>query len=241
MPRKFRYIMCSLCAVLFLSIAPGSARSQETPWQPHLFRYKISSHGINVGEMKTAISPVQRRGGHALRFQSDLAVDANLIVFRTTSRSHEDAVVSDQGTLSYRKRGEENGKSYDVEGGLDGGSFRFKLQENGAARDVLVPRRSYDYTTFDCPEKGMKREGETMELRLLDMERAVVVSRRYHFVKTEDVEVGDRTIRCKVVDFSDSQHSCRRWLASDGRGVIIVRQDGKGKGGTYSLRLVSLK
>jgi hypothetical protein len=73
------------------------------------------------------------------------------------------------------------------------------------------------------------------------MEQATVVTRRFHFVKTEDIEVGGKTIRCKVVDFSDPANNCRRWVASDGRGVIIVRQEGKGKGGSYALRLVSLK
>jgi hypothetical protein len=196
---------------------------------------------MNVGELKTVMSQVTHKGDHAVRFESDLAVDANLLIFKKNSRSHEEAVVSGQGTLSYLKRGEENGKSYHVEGSLESGGFHFTVHDDGRSREVSVPRSSYDYTTMDCPETGMKREGETMVVRLLDMGSATVVSRRFSFVKSEDVEVGGRTIRCKVVDFSDPLNNCRRWIYSDGHGVIIARQEGKGKSGSYSLRLVSLK
>jgi len=34
--------------------------------------------------MKTAISPVQHADGPAVRFQSDLAIDANLLLFKVT-------------------------------------------------------------------------------------------------------------------------------------------------------------
>ncbi|MBJ6724447.1 hypothetical protein [Geomesophilobacter sediminis] len=72
------------------------------------------------------------------------------------------------------------------------------------------------------------------------MEQATVVPRRCHLVRSEEVEVGGRKILCKVVEFSGPNNRCRRWVTSDERGVLIVRQDGSGKGGTYSLRLISM-
>lgn len=240
MPKKSSFIICIFTALFLLATNPHVGRTREIPTHGRTFRYKISSRGFGVGELKTALSPVPHKGSRAMRFESDLAIDANLIFYKKNIRSREDALVSEQGTLSYRKRGEENGKKFSVEAALEGGSFRFKLVENGTAKNLAIPRGSYDYTTMDCPETTMKREGESMELRLLDMSCAEVVIRHFHFLKTEDVEVGGKTIHCKVVEFSDPNNSCRRWVSSDERGVIIVRQDGKGKSGNYSLRLVAL-
>jgi len=203
-------------------------------------QYRITSHGLDVGEMKTVLSPAPRRGSRAVRFESDLAVKANLLLYKVNSRSREDAVIGDNGTLSYRRRGEENGNRHEVDADYENGVFRFKLRENGTDRSVLVPRSGYDFTTMDCPETTLLKEGDSMEIRLLDLEHARVVRRRYHWRSTEEMEVGGRRLTCRVIDFSDPDNSCRRWISSE-RGVIIVRQDGKGKGGSYSLRMVSVQ
>lgn len=203
-------------------------------------RYKITSRGFGVGEMKTVISPVQHAGSRAFRFESDLAIDANLLLFKVSSKSREDALIGDKGTLSYRRQGRDDGRSLTVDAALEGGTFRFRVNDNGVARTVAVPRSSYDFTTMDCPETTMQLEGDTMEVRLLDMEHARVVTRKFHWIRSEELEVGGKRLRCRVVDFSDANNSCRRWISKDERGVVIVRQDGKGKGGNYSLRVVSV-
>jgi hypothetical protein len=94
---------------------------------------------------------------------------------------------------------------------------------------------------MDCPETTIAREGEQLEIRLLDLENARVVNRRYVWAKTETVKVGEQTIRCRVVDFEDPDNACRRWIARDGLGVIIARQEGKGKAGPYVLKMTSLE
>lgn len=229
-------------ALLILSLlAPCLLCHAETP-RPggRTLRYRITSRGLNVGEMKTVLTPVQHAGSGAVRFESDLAIDANLLFYKLSSHSREQALIGEQGTLSYQRQGTENGKNSSVVAVLDGDGFRFKLQENGAARTVLVPKSSYDFTTMDCPETTLKREGETMEVRLLELEHARVVKRRLHWVKSEEVEIGERRLKCRVVDFSDPNNSCRRWLSKEG-GVIIVRQEGKGKAGNYTLRMTSLQ
>jgi len=206
-----------------------------------LFRYRITSRGFGVGELKTVISPMQHPGGRAVRFESDLAINANLLLFKVASRSRDDAVISEHGTLSYRRHGQDNGRSLTVDAALEGGVFRFKVNDNGVARVVAIPRSSYDFTSMDCPETTMQREGDIMEVRLLDLEHARVVTRKFHWIKSEELDVGGKRLRCRVVDFSDLNNSCRRWVTNDERGVIIVRQDGKGKGKNYSLRMVSLE
>ena len=205
-----------------------------------ILRYKVTSRGLGVGDMKTVISPVQHAGGRAVRFESDLAIDANLLLFKVTSSSREDGVIGEHGTLSYHRQGQENGRSLTVDAALEGAGFRFRVNDNGVSRTVTVPRASYDFTTLDCPETTMQREGDTMEVRLLDMEHARVVTRKFHWIKSEELEVGGKRVRCRVVDFSDENNNCRRWVSNDERGVVIARQDGRGKGKNYSLRMVSI-
>lgn len=207
-----------------------------------LCRYRITSRGLGVGELKTVISPAQHAGGRAFRFRSELSIDANLLLFHVRKSGREEALVSEHGTLSYHRQGEENGRSTTVDAHLEDGVFRFRIGENRDSRQVSVPRGSYDFTTMDCPETTMKREGDTLEVRLLDMEHARVVTRKFHWLRSEEVEVGGRRLNCRVVEFSDPNNDCRRWVSGDERGVIIVRQDGKGRGsGNYSLHIVSVE
>lgn len=81
-----------------------------------------------------------------------------------------------------------------------------------------------------------KRE---MTLRLLDLENLKVVTRKYRWVKRETVKVGGRSIPCTVVDFEDEVKKCRRWVKENDRRILIVRQDGAGGVGSYSLRIRS--
>jgi hypothetical protein len=203
-------------------------------------RYRISSKGFGVGEMRTVIAPLQHAGARTVRFESHLDIAANLLFFKVNSTSHEDALIGENGTLSYKRKGHDNGKTSEVDAALDGGVFRFKISDNGVTRSVSVPRSSYDFTTMDCPETTMKREGEVLEVRLLNLESGKVVTRKFHWIKNEDLEIGGRHLHCRVVDFSDADNSCRRWVSCGDGGVVIVRQDGKGKHGPYSLRMVSL-
>lgn len=236
MSRRFRLPLL-VALLLGASYLLGHA---ETRSGRRTLCYKISSRGLGVGELKTVFSPAPQGGSRAVRFESDLAIDANLLLYKVSSRSHEEAVICESGTLSYRRRGEENGRSSSVVAALEGDTFRFSVNENGASRSVAVPRSAYDCTTMDCPETAMKSEGGTMEVRLLDLEQARVVRRKFHWVKSEEVEIGGRRLHCRVIDFKDPNQSARRWVSTDG-GVIIVRQDGKGKSGPYSLRMVSLQ
>lgn len=239
MPKRSSALL-SLLLVLFLLASYLLCHAEQHRGAGRTLRYRITSRGLGVGDMKTVLTPVQHAGGRAVRFESDLAIDANLLLYKVSSRSSEQAVIGEHGTLSYRRQGEENGRSSTVDAVLEGDAFRFNLRENGESRTVTVPRSGYDFTTMDCPETTMQREGETMEVRLLDLERAKVVKRRLHWVKSEEIGIDGRRLRCRVIDFSDPDNSCRRWVSKEG-GVVIVRQDGKGKSGNYSLRMTSLQ
>jgi hypothetical protein len=203
--------------------------------------YTIHSRGLKVGELKTVCSFVPHNDKRALRFESVTRIDANLLVYAYRLQTREEAIVADEGTVRYERTSKENGDQAQVEGHLENGRFLLDIRENGKRRTVAVSRESYDYTTMECPEVRMKHEGEEMTLRLLDLETLSVVKRTYRWVATEEVEVDGRRIRCRVVDFEDPNKQCRRWIKPDEKGAVIARQDGKGKGGTYSLRIAHLK
>jgi hypothetical protein len=203
--------------------------------------YTIHSRGMKVGELKTVCSFVPRNDRKALKFESSTRIDANLLVYAYRLQTREEAIVTDDGTVRYERSTTENGDQTRVDGRLDHGRFLLEITENGRRRTMAVSRQSYDYTTMECPEVRMGREGEEMTVRLLDLETLAVVTRRYRWVKSEDVEVSGRRIHCRVVDFEDPNKRCRRWIKPDEMGAIIARQDGKGKGGSYSLRIAQLK
>jgi hypothetical protein len=115
------------------------------------------------------------------------------------------------------------------------------VTENGKQATLLIPRRDYDRTTMECPEALMDfGAGGKATLRILDMEHLVIVTRNYRLVREEIYKLGGKEYPCRVVDFSDIYKSCRRWIGMDGDTVIMFRQDGKSKEGTYSVRAVSL-
>jgi hypothetical protein len=235
MPKKCSALL--LCSLLFSVLV---CRAEIPKLQGRTMRYRVTSRGLGVGAMKTVISPTLHAGARAVRFESNLDIAANLLFFKVNSSTREDAVIGENGALSYQRKSQDNGKSSEVDAVLDGGVFRFKLNDNGQARSVVVPRSSYDFTTMDCPETTMKREGDSMEVRLLNLEQGRVVTRKFHWIKNEDLLIGGKRLHCRVVDFEDADNSCRRWVSCGAGGVIIARQDGKGKHGTYSLRMVSL-
>jgi hypothetical protein len=235
MPKKFSALLSCLLVSSVLV-----CRAEIPSLQGRTMHYRVTSRGLGVGAMKTVIAPAHHAGARAVRFESHLDIAANLLFFKVNSSTREDAVIGEHGALSYKRKSQDDGKSSEVDAVLEGGVFRFKLSDSGVARSVAVPRSDYDFTTMDCPETTMKREGDSMEVRLLNLEKGRIVTRKFHWIKNEDLEVGGKPLHCRVVDFEDAENSARRWVSCGAGGVVIVRQDGKGKHGSYSLRLVSL-
>jgi hypothetical protein len=202
--------------------------------------YEVFSHGLKIGEVKTVCAPIVREQRKAYRFESSTHIDADFLLFSYSLDKKEEAMINEEGTFNYRRTSQENGKTVQVTGRMENRSFRFTIDENGSRRILVIPREKYDFTTLDCPEVSMGPGETERNLRVLDLENLTIVKRKYRWVKDEDVDVAGRNIRCKVIDFQDSNKKGRRWLEEDSLGVLITRQDGKGKGVSYSSRLTSL-
>jgi hypothetical protein len=202
-------------------------------------RYEVFSHGMKVGNVKTVCGPVVQDRKTAFRFESSTSIDVQLLFFSYRLEKKEEALIGKEGTYNYRRAMQENDKSVLVAGKMETGAFRFVITEGGLKRTLIIPREKYDFTTLDCPEITMGPDEKERVLRILDLENLVIVTRKYNWVKDEDVDLDGRKIHCKVIDFEDLNRKGRRWVEGDGMGVLVLRQDGSGKGVTYSSRLAS--
>lgn len=231
--KSLQGITVALAIVLF------GASSALTTQGTKESRYKIYSRGIRVGELVSSISHHPGSGEKVLKYVSTCSIKANFVVYSYSMENREEALVGEGGTFSYLRTERENESKRRVEGKLVNGKFHLQVQENGVNRSVVIDRNQYDSTTMECPEIAMKKEGDHLELRLLDFETLSVVTRKYSWVKSEDVNMGGKIFHCRVIDFEDANKKCRRWIKPDDPGVIITRQDGRGKNGSYSLRMIN--
>jgi len=202
--------------------------------------YFVYAKGLKVGELKTVCAAESAEGRRMVKFHSDMRINADFIVYSYALATTEEAIVGDGGTLRYRQTTRENDKLRQVDGRFENDSFHLELKENGTSRTLVIARNEYDFTTMECPEIRLKKEGDELALRLLDLETLSVVTRRYRWIRCEDVVVNGKRFRCRVIDFEDVNKKCRRWITEDNLGVIIARQDGNGKTGSYSLRMQTL-
>ncbi|NVN91709.1 MAG: hypothetical protein HXX11_14045 [Desulfuromonadales bacterium] len=224
----------TLGAFLSSGVWGGNSDTRES-------RFAVYSHGFRIGEA-TAVCSLAGNGDSAIyTFSNTTKVTANFLVHSYLLDNHEDAVVGKGGTLRYSRTVKENGNAVTVEGALENNAFRLKVTEQNTSRVLSIPRERYDYTAVECPEIHMKREGEMMTVRLLDFEALEVVTRHYTWVRSEALHVGGKTYTFRVVDFEDKNKKCRRWIRVDDVGVMIARQEGSGKKGAYSVKLVEYK
>lgn len=202
--------------------------------------YSVFSHGFKVGQVKTVCEPVSRGNKKCFKFHSETLVHANFLFYSYGLDKTEEALVADDGAFYYKRTSMQNGKAQQVEGQLQKSGFYFTIEDNGDKRTQVIDRGEYDFTTLDCPEFNMGPEEKEKNLRVLDFEHLKVFKRSYKWLKNEDIQVDGKLIKCKVIEFSDPYKKCRRWVKIDELGVLVVRQDGKGKEGSYSTRIVSL-
>ncbi len=235
MKRWFGYVlMVSFFTLLATGVWGGTSDSRES-------HFTVYSHGFRIGESTSLCSLTGSKDHIAYKFSNTTKVNANFLLHSYTMEKHEDALVGKDGTLRYTRFSKENGNAVTVEGALENAEFRIKVIEKKVARTLSIPRERYDYTTMECPEIHMKREGEKMTVRLLDFEALDVVTRRYTWIRSENLQVGGKTYSFRVIDFEDKNKKCRRWIRADEVGVMIARQEGSGKSGAYSVKLVEYK
>ena len=233
--RRSRWII--LAVLLVVAVVGAGYAAVAAPPARESF-YRIYAKGFRIGEFKSVYSIVPHENRKVLKFEAHTKIDANFVFYSYSLDSREEAFVGEEGAIRYRRTSKDNGVSQQIEGKLENGKFVFDIRENGSRRSMAVPREQFDATTMECPEISLKREGDEATLRILDLEKLMVVKRHYRWIKNEEVTVDGKNTLFRVVDFEDANKSGRRWIRKDEIGVSIARQDGRGKDGSYSLRLV---
>jgi hypothetical protein len=228
----------SVLHFLFLSFLLAGVYPAFTATAGTETRYDVLAKGLTIGSVVTIQKAAGAGDGEPrIHYENRTDVNASFLWFGYRSSTTERAEIRGNTLVGYARRGQENGTPVDVEGRLAGETFRFTVMGEGGSRTVSIPRSSYDHSTLECPEATMDfgPDGKST-LRILDTEYLAVVRRSYQLVKEDICRVGGREYRCRVVDFHDPHKSCRRWIGRDGDAVVMFRQDGKGKSGSYSVR-----
>lgn len=229
------YLCSLLLSALLLIPAPGSA----TTAAPNDSRFAVYSHGIRIGEITSHYIRRDEDEHSVVFFASRTRISADFLVTSYSLEGDEEARVGSEGTLSYRKSWRENGVAHQVDGRVTGGGFSCARTTTGQEpRTVIVPREGYDFTTMDCPELRIMREGESLTVRLLDLESCEVVTRRYRWVRSERLTVNGASDFFRVVEFRDRHRSATRWILPATVGVRIARQEGTSAAGSYTVRAV---
>jgi uncharacterized protein (UPF0262 family) len=223
-----------LCLMLFVSSFAGiPART--------VAHYKVSSMGLDVGNVTTTQRMTEEAGMASVDFETKTAIKASFLWMGYHQDTIEKGTLQRGELIRYSRKGRENGTTIDILGRLEHSSFRFEVREQGAMRSVVIPRSSYDYTTMECPEARLDfSDKQQVTLRILDVENMAVVKRDYHFVRNTLYSVGGKELPCRIVDFSDRNKKARRWITWDGSAVVMYRQDGKGEKSSYSVQATSI-
>lgn len=237
---SFAAALLILFIPLVITARATEVNSADGPVPVRESLYQINSHGFHVGEMKTIFQPQMLDGRLTVRFRATTEIDANFLFFSKQSVSRADALVGKNGTIEFHHSYQGDGEAREVEATFSDAEVRLDIKEAGTARTVIFPRDRYDYTTMDCAEMSLTKEGEQRVIRLLDLEHVRVVTRSYRWKKSEDIPIGARSINCRVIDFEDRDTHGRRWITQDEKGIIIVREEGCGESGSYVLKLTGL-
>ncbi len=203
--------------------------------------YAVSSMRFSIGDAVTTQRMSEEGGTSKISFETRTAIRASFLWLGYRLSCTEKGTLVNGTLVSYSREAEENGVPIAIEGRLGEAAFRFDAREHGVARTVVIPRSSYDYTTMECPEARIDFSATPqVTLRILDVEKMVVVQREYRLVRTAHYTVTGKEYPCRIVDFSDRNKQGRRWIGWDGTAVVMYRQDGKGEKSSYSVRATSV-
>ena len=111
-------------------------------------RYKIFSRSIRVGDFASTITHPDASNPKILKFVSICNIKANFIVYSYALENREEALVGEEGTISYLKTEKENENKRRIEGKLIDGKFQLQVLDNGHKKSIVIDRAQYDFTTM---------------------------------------------------------------------------------------------
>ena len=236
---QVRRVILWVCFVV-LSLIPIFAYSAYNTGRTTA-HYTVSSKGLTIGDVITTQHNSEYGGAGNVLFETKTTVKASFLWMGYHLDTLEKGSIKRGELTTYSRKGRENGDKIDVEGHLEHTSFRFNVHEKGTTHTVVIPRDSYDNTTMECPEARLDFPDNTpVTLRVLDVEKMIVVKRDYQLVRNSVYSIGGKEFPCRIIDYSDQNKKARRWIMWDGSAVVMYRQDGKGEKSSYSVQATSV-
>lgn len=222
-------------STLYFTLPAGS-----TVGATHI-RYDVLTRGFRIGKAVSSLKVTNEEGQKVINFTNKTDVHTSFLWLRCNISSSEQATIKGGKLVSYSRQEKIKGVDVAVTGRLKDEHFRFDVLENGRKRSIVIPCSSYDHTTMECPEATMEFKPDGRKtVRILDTEFMEVVERNYRLVREETFKVDGKEFHCRIIDFKDPHKSCRRWIGADHDAIIMFRQDGKSKEGSYTVQAAAL-
>ena len=128
-----------------------------------------------------------------------------------------------------------DGDSVDIVGQRDDEVFAFQVRTEEETTRIEIPRESYDTTSAENPVPLLSADGDTVRLRVLDLDRLEVFERRFTWIRSERVDVEGNLILCRVIEFEDPYEAGTQWVAADG---TLIKETGTDEDGPYVVERV---
>lgn len=227
--------------IAMIVLIPADPSSAVAPLKT-VCTYGVYSKGFRIGTITSSQHSSDNNGSHFIHFETKTNVKASFLWLRYNLDMVEKGILKNGVLVIYSRHGDENGERADVEGRLEDDVFRFEVKERSGVRSLAVSRRSYDATTMEFPEAQLDlHRARPSAIRVLDVERLAVVKREYRLHRETAYTVSGKDYPCLAVDFSDQNKSARRWIRRESNSAFMLRQDGTGNKGSYSVQAITVK
>ncbi len=225
-----KWAFFSLLIVLFCSLDGDTAFAAERGKRCAVAStYAIRSLGSAIGTVNATMSGSPADND----LRADVDVKVRLLFFGFSLRSTETTSIRGGQVVVYSKTIDSGGKRREIAGDLDGGIFTVVVRDGEKIERKAFSTTDYQATNMEYPEV-LLAPGEVRRMPVLDLENAEIVEREYRYVAEEQAEIGGRTTRIIVADFTDKNSECRRWTAIINGLPVVVRQEGKEKTGLFN-------
>lgn len=233
-------LLLAIAGMTTLLPAPGvSLAAQGAPEAIH------TRHAIMIDKKKAGtVSTARERPVPGM--PSELQVDSQSQIevagtWGTWEMASRDSYLFDGADLvSYSLRISEDGTPYSLAGRMRGEQLYVDVREgDGASKEYQVPAEAFDGVVegiahffhargyaFDNTAVRLL-EASTLEIRKMDLTAQ----------GSERVEACGREFDCRKVEAVSDDARATYWIAHDGLGPFIVKEEGDGKDGPYSMVL----
>lgn len=219
----------ALKPLLVLCTVAGVATAARGESSAVAVNYVIRSLASDIGTVSAKTTGTPRDND----FRADVNVNVRFLFLRFSLTSSETANIRGGKLVKYRKTIDTKGSRREIQGEASGGIFSMTVRDGKRSEQKKFPVTGYVTTNMEYPEVTLA-PGETRRMRILDLENAEIVKRKYRHVSEEQAEIDGQKSRVIVSDFVDKNSEGRRWTAIVDGLPIVLRQEGKEKTGLFN-------